>query len=126
MNRNNLTEHKPASPALLYSLIAIMVLLWSGNYIVAKVALREIPPVLLMSLRMAVSGTLMLPFLYNELRKSKIQPTRRDLLIWSVLGLGGVMLNQFTFVLGISRTTVTHSSMLIAQARSGCYSRLPC
>lgn len=109
-----MNQNKTTPPTLLYSLIAIMVLLWSGNYIVAKVALREIPPVLLMSLRMAVSGVLILPFLVAELRSKKLSPTRRELGIWTALGLGGVMLNQFTFVLGISRTTVTHSSMLIA------------
>ena len=42
------------SHGLLYALIALMVSLWSANYIVAKLALREFPPLLLVGDRKSV------------------------------------------------------------------------
>ena len=91
-----------------------MVLLWSGNYIIAKVALREFPPLLLLVFRSLFSGLLMLPFLVKELRKRTTRFTTRDILIYTVIGIFGVFGNQCFFVLGISRTNVTHSSVIIA------------
>lgn len=98
----------------IYGLVGLMVLLWSGNYIVAKVALREVPPVLLMSLRMTVSGAIMVPIFWRELHRRVVPITRRDIAIWLLLGIGGVAANQFFFVLGLSKTTVTHGAMIVA------------
>ena len=86
-----------------------MVILWSGNYVVAKIALREIPALLLAGLRITMAGLLMIP-LY--LRKHS-QWSRSDVPILLCMGILGVTLNQLFFVLGISRTTVAHSSILI-------------
>ena len=49
------------SHTILYLLIAAMVLFWSANYIIGKVALREFPPLLAGGLRVAMAGVFMLP-----------------------------------------------------------------
>ena len=95
---------------ILYGLIAVMVLLWSGNFIVAKIALREFPPLLLMGVRAIVASLLILPVYlfqaHGPLRKADLP---------RLLGLGmfGVALNQLFFVIGMSRTTVAHSALTL-------------
>lgn len=87
-----------------------MVLLWSGNYIVAKIALREFPPLLLMGVRAIIAGLLILPF---YLFRDRQPLTRGDIPRLLGLGVFGVALNQLFFVIGISRTTVAHSALMI-------------
>lgn len=107
------------SPHLaLYSLVLLMVLCWSGNYIAAKIVFREIPAVLAMALRTMVSGVLMLLIFAAQFARQKQMPirmwTRRELGLLAALGLCGIMLNQLFWTLGVARTTVVHSSMIMA------------
>ena len=54
----------------LYSLIALMVLFWSLNFIVAKIALRSFPPLLLASLRTTLAALFILPvYLWKRRRE---------------------------------------------------------
>jgi len=94
---------------VLYALITIMVVLWSGNYVVAKIALREFPPLMLGGLRISLAGLLMIPvYLWNGGNWS-----RSDVPMLLGMGILGVTLNQVFFILGMSRTTVAHSSIII-------------
>ena len=95
----------------LYVFIALMVLLWSGNYIVAKIALREVPHLLLMGVRFLMAGALILPVYFA---RPRIALTRRDMARLVMLGVFGVALNQVLFIVGISKTTVAHTGLLIA------------
>src|ERR1017187_8868320 len=85
---------------------------WSGNYIAGKIALQAFPPVLVYGLRVSIAGILILPAYWWE-RRRRATPlwTLRDVPLLVVLGLFGVSLNQFLFVLGLSRTSVAHSSI---------------
>ena len=96
----------------LYALIALMIAGWSGNYIAGKIALQAFPPVLVYGLRVSIAGILILPAYWWE-RRRRATPlwTLRDVPLLVVLGLFGVSLNQFLFVLGLSRTSVAHSSI---------------
>ena len=98
--------------AVLYSLIALMIVGWTGNYIAGKIALRAFPPVLVYGLRISMAGVLILPAYWWE-RRRRTEPswTRRDVPQLVILGLLGVALNQFLFVIGLSRTSVAHSSI---------------
>jgi len=103
------------SPVKLYSLIGLMVLLWSMNYIVGKIALRSFPPLLLACLRTHLAAILVLPVYWLKRRHSSPElwgggETRTVVLI----ALLGVALNQVLFVLGLSRTSVAHSALGIA------------
>ena len=98
----------------LYCLVCLMVLCWSGNYIVAKIVFREIPAMIVMCLRTMVAGVLMIPVYWNQTRRTRVVWTRRQFALVFALGLIGITGNQFFWTLGVSRTTVLHSSMIMA------------
>jgi drug/metabolite transporter (DMT)-like permease len=103
---------------LLYGLITVMLLCWSGNYIAAKIVFREIPPLLVMCLRTMLAALLILPFYWRRSRGTKQRGThepwtRRELGILFVLGVLGMTLNQLFWTIGVARTTVVHSSMIM-------------
>ena len=100
--------------AVLYALIFLMVAFWSGNYIAGKIALREFSPLFLAGLRIGLAGVMMLPLYGWEQRTepSRNRP-RRDVVQLLLLGLLGVTLNQFFFIVGLSRTSVAHAAILI-------------
>ncbi|MBK9166795.1 MAG: DMT family transporter [Bryobacterales bacterium] len=108
-------EPKPGSgKLLLYSLILAMLLLWAGNFIIGKVALREFPPLLAGGLRTALAGLLMVPvFLWQRARTPRETWTRRDWRVLLLLGVFGVSLNQVFFLIGLKRTTVAHSAFVV-------------
>jgi drug/metabolite transporter (DMT)-like permease len=105
-------QKQGVSHAVLYILIAAMVFFWSANYIVGKIALREFPPLLLVGLRICLAGLLMLPA--YAMQKGAASWRNRDLPMLVYLGLFGVTLNQFFFIVGLSRTSVVHSALIIA------------
>lgn len=98
----------------LYGLILLMVLMWSANFIIGKYALREVPPLLVVGIRMIGSGLLMLPIYAGYCRRiGSAGWTRRDLPLLTGLGLMGVGLNQLLFVSGLSLTSVAHAAVMI-------------
>ncbi|HVW87517.1 MAG TPA: DMT family transporter [Bryobacteraceae bacterium] len=98
----------------LYGLILLMVLCWSGNYVAAKIVFREVPSVLAMALRTLVSALLMIPIWWRRSRRSATVWTWREAGVLVVLGIFGITLNQFFWTVGVARTTVVHSSMIMA------------
>ena len=103
--------------AWLYSLILLMVFFWSANFIVVKFVLREFPPLLVASLRLALAGLLMLPVYAWEARQSPREPwTRNEILELLGLGVLGVALNQLFFIFGMTRTSVGHAARALANA----------
>jgi drug/metabolite transporter (DMT)-like permease len=96
----------------LYALIVLMIAGWTGNYIAGKIALHAFPPLLLFGLRISMAGVLILPvWWWERRRRAELSWTRRDVPLLIVLGVFGVALNQMLFVLGLSRTSVAHSSI---------------
>ena len=106
-------------PLILYALVFLMVTFWSGNYIVGKIALRELPPLLLAGLRIGFAGALILPcWAWERGHASSTGPrppgsSPRDVLHLLLLGVFGVTLNQVFFIVGLSRTSVAHAAILI-------------
>ena len=97
---------------MLYFLLAIMVLAWSANFVIAKFALREIPPFSLLFLRVWMSNALLLGlfFLRGKHKKQRWQAGDWKWFAW--LGLLGIAANQTGFTVGIHYTTVGHGSMI--------------
>jgi drug/metabolite transporter (DMT)-like permease len=96
---------------VLYTLISLMVVLWSANFIVAKVALREFPPLLLGALRIGLAGIFLAPAYWRKARGARFRPGA-DLAL--LLFLAGCNVgNQFLFLIGLNRTTVAHSALII-------------
>jgi drug/metabolite transporter (DMT)-like permease len=98
-------------PAVLYALIILMVVFWSGNYIAGKIALREFSPLLLAGLRIGMAGLTILPV--YALRSSRARPSGRGFVHLLVLGVLGVTLNQLFFIVGLSLTSVAHAALII-------------
>jgi drug/metabolite transporter (DMT)-like permease len=83
------------------------------NYLFAKFALREFPPMLLSGVRTAVAGLLMVPVYVWHARQSSARLTRADAAPLLTLGVMGVGLNQVFFIVGLSRTSVSHAAFII-------------
>lgn len=91
-----------------------MVTLWALNFVIVKVALREFPPLLLAGLRIALAGVFISPAYFWQRSRTRETWSREDLPVLLFLGMFGVSLNQLFFVLGMSRTSVAHSSIVMA------------
>jgi drug/metabolite transporter (DMT)-like permease len=103
------------SPELtIYFLLSAMILLWSGNYIAAKIVLRQVPAILVIALRAVIAGIVIFPIYWRRLRESGEWPRGRDLGQLFVLGFCGIAMNQFCFVMGIGKTSVTHSAIIMS------------
>src|SRR5579864_5956335 len=88
-----------------------MVLLWSANFIVGKVALREFPPLLLGALRIGLAGIFLVPAYWRKTRSTGgLWPTA-DLRLLAFLAACDVG-NQLLFLLGLHRTSVAHSALI--------------
>jgi drug/metabolite transporter (DMT)-like permease len=99
---------------VIYALIALMMFCWSGNYIAAKVVFREVPPEIVICIRTLVSAVLIVPIFWHQHRGRRIEASWRDLGVLALLGIGGITVNQLFWTLGVARTTVLHSSMIMA------------
>ena len=98
----------------LYSLIGLMTFLWALNFIVAKFALRQIPPLMAVGFRTGLAGLLIWPIYFWERQTKGVAAwTRSDVPMLIFLGMFGVTLNQLFFVLGIGHTSVAHAAIMI-------------
>lgn len=103
------------SPARIYTLVLAMTVFWAINFVIAKIALRELSPLSVAGLRAAFAGGIMVPlFAVHAWRSEKPLWTRQDLPVLLFLALLGVALNQVFFVLGMARTSVAHAAVIIA------------
>jgi drug/metabolite transporter (DMT)-like permease len=95
-----------------------MVLIWTVNFVIAKVALRYLSPFALAPFRVTLAAVLML-LIYRVLRDkfadhpgpAKLE--KRDWAWFALLGALGVAGNQMLFAIGLSFTTIGHSSLII-------------
>ena len=108
------TRHPPAhSPLLVHGVLLTVALLFGGNYVVAKFAIRELTPLALVVLR--TSGTAAILFGLSALtprRRGSQQFTRpefRELFLYSLLGAS---INQVCFLEGLARTTATNAAVM--------------
>ena len=111
MTDGRLTAGRLTSAPLLYALLSLMILGWAANYVAAKIALQSLPAVLLFGIRISMAGALMAPVYVWYRRRNPPTWTLRDLPLMTAIGIFGVSLNQFLFVVGISRTSVAHAAI---------------
>lgn len=101
------SSNKP-TPLLLWGLVATMVVLWSFNPVVAKIALRHLPAALLVALRTTIAGLIVLPWLYRSWHLI----AGRHWLKLVLLGAGLQVGNQIVYVTALSRTSVAHAAFI--------------
>ncbi len=95
--------------AKLFGLALLAQLLWALNNSLTKVAAAAIPSVLLAGTRTIIAALIILPvFLW---KRPKVR--RQDIWKLAALGVIGIGLNQFMFIVGVARTAVTHAGLII-------------
>ncbi|MGH9789240.1 MAG: DMT family transporter [Candidatus Acidiferrales bacterium] len=99
---------------MLYFLIILMVLAWSFNFIVAKRALEEVPPLTLLFLRVLFSNIILLALYLGKGMYKRRPLAEGDWKWFALLGLFGIAGNQTGFTVGLHYTTVAHSSLIIS------------
>lgn len=104
-------ESHPPKPFLVYSMIALVMLIWAGNYIATKTVLREMDALTLAVLRVTLAAAIMTPIYLASPHKQQLD--RDDAIKFTQLSLLGVVANQMFFTVGLSLTTVSHSALLI-------------
>jgi drug/metabolite transporter (DMT)-like permease len=108
--------------------VVFLIFVWSLNYIVAKIGLRELPAFALGSFRLVIAGIVSLPMLFFRrtdksdeiqviLEVSQNKPSQFGQL-WTItyLGFFGVVMNQGFYTVGLNYTSVSHSAVIIACA----------
>lgn len=109
-------KHK-APPTAIYGWLAVLLILWSTNFIFARVALRELPLMTVIGFRYVFSAVSMLPVIALG-RSSELwighEWERKDILPLLTVGLLGLVGNQVLFVIGISKTSVAHAGVITA------------
>jgi drug/metabolite transporter (DMT)-like permease len=98
---------KPAPSPAVYGWLALLLLLWSANFIFVKFALRELPVIVVLGWRYVFSAVLMLPVALRLRRPTGLP----GILSVGLLGLVG---NQVVFTIGISMTSVAHAGIITA------------
>lgn len=110
------SAYQEATPSsrLIYGLLSLMLAFWSGNFIIGKWALRELPPVLAGALRVVCASVFVLPmFLWERWKTGSRRPSNTELPMVLLFSVGGISLNQVLFMVGLANTTVAHSSILV-------------
>ena len=92
MQTSNVALPSQSQPIPLAFLIAAFCLLWSSAFAVAKVGMADSPPLLLLVMRFLGAGFLI--FGVAAIRRSPWNLSRRDVLVFAVLGV----VNQATFL----------------------------
>ena len=103
---------KRPSSVLLALTLALMLLLWSFNYIAGKIALRHLDPISLACFRIELAAIIMLPIYFSRRQRAALR--LRDLWPFVYLGFWGVVVNQGLFTIGLNYTTSDHSAVIIA------------
>jgi len=109
-----MTEGHHPRPALLFSLVALMLFFWTINFIIGKIALRHLPALTLVSFRLVLASITMTLIYAFTPRHTRLD--RGDGRLFIVLGVLGVVMNQGGFTYGLNFTTAGHSSIIIAIA----------
>ncbi len=100
--------------ALVHGALALVAILFGINYVVAKVALRELSPLDIVVVR--TWGTAALMFGAWWPRRLRMRPpplTRSDLGQLFLYGLLGVSINQVCFLSGLARSTATNAALIL-------------
>lgn len=112
-NETPLGSGAATTPLLVHAVLLVVTLLFGANYVVAKVALREVSPSGLVVIR--TWGTAILLFGASHLWRKQTMRSKLGLADFRELffyGLLGVAINQTFFLEGLARSTATNASLM--------------
>jgi drug/metabolite transporter (DMT)-like permease len=93
-------------------LLICVVMIWGSNYTFGKIALREFSPTSFAALRTMLSAPILL--LVLSIREKGLHITKGDILPFALLGLLGHCLNRLCWSYGLTLTTASNASLLLA------------
>lgn len=102
---------KEANPKVVFGVLVLVQILFGINYVVSKVVVLALPPLIWASSRAIVIATIML-FLAGLLRRPQPDWTPRVIGRLVLLSLFGIVINQSLFLTGLRLTTSTNSAIL--------------
>lgn len=108
---------RAASPALITAALIAVQVLFGLNYVISKVVVTAFPPLVWASIRIIIAAVFMVGFALisrrpgsPDLRRAE---DRKNFFIPLIgLSLLGMIINQASFLVGLSRTTSTNSAVL--------------
>jgi drug/metabolite transporter (DMT)-like permease len=118
------TEGAP-SRAVIATLVLIVVVLWSFNFIAAKFAVQHLRSTAMASFRVVLGGAVMVPAYFvcsrftafANARKTRARGfSLRDVWTFLYLGFLGVVVNQMCFTIGVAHTSVSHAAVIVGMA----------
>ncbi len=109
-------EHRPPPipKGWLYAMIVAMIMMWSCNFIIGKIAVSEFPAVALSGIRVQTAALILLALFFARRGPAAFAPMRANWKLMTLLALFGVVLNQGFFVVGLKLTSVAHSSLIVS------------
>ncbi len=97
---------------LVFGALILVQVSFGVNYLASKVAMRELEPQALATLRVVIGAVCLL--VIAQLAGGRWPRNPRTYLELALYSLFGVVLNQILFIEGLHRTTPTHSSLIVA------------
>ncbi len=94
--------------------VLLVMVVWSMNYVVVKVAVGEVPPIAFNFLRLVIGAVALFGFL--KASRSPILLARRDMLAMAALGAIGFSLYQILWGTALTTTTAGDSSLIISSS----------
>lgn len=105
------TESPADPPVLAYLGLSCMTCCWTAGFILGKLVLADFTPLATAALRYAFAIVVLLPFAVRARPRGGLGRAARPL---AVMVLTGGILYPWLFLLALSRTTATNTSLLIA------------
>jgi drug/metabolite transporter (DMT)-like permease len=92
--------------------VAVPLLIWAFNFLIAKQGMQHLDPTTLASFRVVLAGAI-IGVVFLAMPGRRRRPGRQEFWHLAQLGLFGVAINQVLFTVGLNLTTVGHSSLII-------------
>jgi drug/metabolite transporter (DMT)-like permease len=110
---SELVEPRPVAGAWTATAAVVSVALWASTFTVFKIAFRRLDPLAFTGVRYLLLTALATGYLVW--RRGRVAPSpSRDLRLVALAGVFGYFLLELTFVLGLDRTSVVASAILVA------------
>jgi drug/metabolite transporter (DMT)-like permease len=95
-----------------WSLAVAVTVIWGASFVATRIAVAEVPPLVLAFVRFAIASAVLAPWIRRDLTRVRGDRAARRDLVW--IGVTGVTLAFVFENLGLARTTASHGSLIVA------------
>lgn len=97
----------------LYLTVVAVYLLWGGNFVFSKIALKEMPGALVAGIRTAIAAALLMAVYLRRKGDGRPPLRREEYPRLCLIGVCGIAVNQMCFLIGLSLTSASHAALVI-------------